>query len=271
MSSPAARPLYRKPTRKIRQGDISFAEFVQLRGTGDLKGPGADIADEQIPYFGTPKPFEIEFTGADAQPRKRILFLWEGLVIVLHQNCEIDFASVDDSRLVVAPVVLEANWPGAHWDLIRRGVVPGYLYLPPLSEGEATELELTSPLPEGAAVLAGTSVVGRDVVRPGRIASLSQTGVRDLQDSIGRFFSVRGYASTDDLPNVEGKRLVHLEDSGQTVEGPGRLIKMIFGEEGSDEGDEEATVTYFGVRKASPRPTAAVATPVPAAEAGKKA
>jgi hypothetical protein len=262
MSSSAAQPLYRKHTQKIRQGDISFAEFVQLRAPGDLKGPGEDISDEQIPYFGSPMPFEVEFTGVDGAPRKRILFLWEGFVVVLHQNCEIDFASVDDSRLVVAPVVLEAKWPGPHWDLIRRGGVPGYLYLPPLSNEEATGLGLTTPVPEGAAVIAGACVVGRDVVRPGRIATLSQTGVRDLQDSISRFFAVRGYASTEDLPNIAGKRLIHLEETSQTVEGPARLIKMIFGDEGSERGDEEATVTYFGVRKPKER-AAAAGTPPP--------
>lgn len=271
MSGPAARPLYRNYAKKrIRQGDISLAEFVQLRAATDLKGPGEQIADEQLPSFGSPKPFEVSFTGADGTLRKRVLFLWESLVVVLHQNCEIDFASPNDSRLVVAPVVLEENWPGAHWDQIRRGIVPGYFYLPPVNDEEATALGV-APMPEGAAVIAGACAVGRGIVKTGRIASLTQTGVRELQDSVSRFFAVRGYASTEDLPNIEGKRLIHLEETNQTVEGPARLIKMVFGEDGSDAADEEATVTYFGVRRSQAREAAVAAEAAASAEAAAAA
>jgi hypothetical protein len=264
MSGPAARPLYRQVTRKIRQGDISLAEFVQLRAPTDLKGPRDGLADQQLPAFGIQKPFDVSYTAADGELRKRVLYLWEGLVVVLHQNCEMEFASPDDSRLVVAPVVLEEHWPGGHWDDIRRGLLPGYFYLPPVSDEEATAMDVT-PMPEGAAAIAGACVVGRDIVKPGRVASLTQTGVRELQDMISRFFAVRGYASTEDLPNIEGKRLAHLEDTGLTVDGPGRLIKMIFGEEASDEGDEEATVTYFGVRRSQAREAAVAASTAAAA------
>lgn len=258
MSGPAARPLYRPHTKKIRQGDISVAEFVQLRAATDLKGPRDGLADEQLPAFGIQRAFDLSYAAADGKLRKRVLYLWEGLVVVLHQNCEIEFASPDDSRLVVAPVVLEESWQGGHWDEIRRGIAPGYFHLPPVSDEEAEALNIT-PMAEGAAVIAGACVVGRDIVKPGRMASLSQTGVRELQDSITRFFAVRGYASTHDLPNIEGKRLIHLEETGQTVDSPARLIKMIFGEDGSDAADEEATVTYFGVRRSQAREAAVAA------------
>jgi hypothetical protein len=63
---------------------------------------------------------------------------------------------------------------------------------------------------------------------------------------------------------------MHLEETGQTVEGPARLIKMIFGEDGSDAADEEATVTYFGVRRSHAR-EAAVAVEAAASKAAAEA
>lgn len=269
MIGPAARPLYRPPAKKIRQGDIAVAEFIQLRAIHDRRGPGTAAAvDTQLPFFGIPTPHEIAMPMPDGKDRLRVLLVWEGPVVVLHQNCEIDLASDDDSRLVVAPMVLSAKWPGDHWDLIRGGIAPGYFYLPPVSADQAAELGLGSELPEGAVAFAGTCLVGREIVRPGRMASITQAGLGGLQDAISRFFGVRGYASTRDLPNLSGKRLVSLHETGQTVEGPARLVKMIFGDGPRESADEEATVTYFGFRKSSEVAPAAPS-PIPAPKKSK--
>src|SRR3990172_633739 len=113
MTTSPVRPFYRRFDKKLRQGDIAMAEFAQLRSPRDVSGPGPeDSTDENLPNFGRPEPYAIDVNGLDGRPRKRILFVWQGLVMVLHQNCEIDLASEKDSRLTIAPIVLASEWPG---------------------------------------------------------------------------------------------------------------------------------------------------------------
>ena len=85
-----------------------------------------------------------------------------------------------------------------------------------------------------------------------------ESALRGVQDGISRFFSVRGWASEEDLANLVGRRIVSVDDAGQTVEGPARLVKVLFGDEPAadpDETDDESSVAYFGVRRPPRRST----------------
>ena len=256
MTGLAGPAFYRKVSRKLRQGDIAYAEFTHLRAASDRPGPGERLADETLPYFGPPQTFEIALNSVPGgRPIKRFLWVWQGPVMVLHQNCEIDWASPDDSRLVVAPIVVRGNWEGEHWKVLATGHKPGFIYLPDLSATDAAAMDVPSPMSEGAVALASACVVGREVVRT-RAVGLTQTALRDVQDGISRFFGVRGFASEEVLANLVGKRVVSVDDAGQTIDGPSRLVKVLFGDEPGadpDEADDEASIAYFGVRRVRQR------------------
>lgn len=257
MSASEAAAFYRKPSKKLRQGDIAMAEFVHLRTPRDLPGPGEGISEESLPYFGKPLTYEIVLPRDDkGHTYNRVLWVWQGPVMVIHQNCEIDWASEQDSRLTVAPIVLRSSWDGDHWRQISKDRVPGYFYLPSVSSDEAKDLGLRSPLPEAAVALAGSCTLGREVVRDSRIAGLTQTRLRGVQDAISRFYAVRGYGSIEDFAKLAGKRIVSIEDTDQSVEGPARLVKVFLGDKAeaeADVADDEVSLAYFGVRNASPR------------------
>jgi len=247
---------YRRPSgRRISQGDIALAEFHQLRArSSERPGPGiADHASDRLPYFGQPSDYEIEVTLPGGRQEIRVLRVWSGYVMVLHQACEVEFSDENDSRLIVAPIASEPMWPEAPWSFLRRNQIPGYFYLPNLSGQQATDLNLAGDWPEAVVCLAGSTLSGMSLIKPRRELSLAPTLLPVLQDSIVRFFSVRGFADVAALSGVRGKRLINIVETGQTVPGPAKLVKLYFGENQSarDDQDDETSLAYWGVRPAS--------------------
>jgi hypothetical protein len=235
---------FRPPSQKLRQGDIAFTEFCQLRGrSGEAPGPGLDaVASPDLPYLG---PFsdvniEIPLPGDDDRTTTRTIRVWSGYVVVIHQSCEIDYADSNDSRLLVAPLILKPQWSAGPWELISRNELPGFFPLPGLnsSAAEALGLSLPDDMPESALALASTSLVSRAVVKPNRVVSLAQPRVPELQAALVRFFGVRGWASTRELSGVVGREIVGAVETAETVPGPSRLAKLTLGGRGGDEGDE---------------------------------
>lgn len=242
------RELYRLPSKRVlRQGDIGVCEFTQLRPrSGERAGPGAEsVASEELPYFGQPIDHEID-VDAGGRSEKRVLRVWEGPVIVVSQNCELEHADESDSRLLVAPLVNAAQWPEGRWTYLRENRLPGYLYLPPLTTTEA-DFDLEADLPETAVAIGSTTLVSRALVSKRRVASLAQPMLPFLQEKLSRFLTTRGYAAERELSGLSGKRIVSVDRTDETVPGPSRLYKLTLGEHGSDRGDDEMTVT-FGCR-----------------------
>ncbi|MDQ3691528.1 MAG: hypothetical protein M3406_16155 [Chloroflexota bacterium] len=242
-------------SRSVRQGDIAIAEVVQLRGrSGDRPLPGrrddrrADSAG-QVPSLGEPREFDLEYEGVADRLERRVLRLWSSPVMVLHQNCEIDFASEDDSRLIVAPVLAQAEWPEGPWGLFRNNQVPGYFHLPGLDADQTAALGVPGPWPESVVALASSSSSSYGLIKPSRMLSLAQEALPALQDTIDRFFTTRGLADLTALQSIVGKRVVRVAETGQTVSAPSPLVKVYFGDEADDAGDDEGTYCFWGVRR----------------------
>jgi hypothetical protein len=244
---------YRRPSgRRITQGDIAIAEHSQLRArSSDKPGPGAAAhASPQLPFFGMPNDFEIEIPTPNGRQETRVLRVWTGYVLVLHQACELEFADDNDSRLLVAPLASTELWPEAPWSLLRQNQIPGYFYLPPIPEERALELGLPGEWPESVVCLASTTLSSNALIKPRRELSLTPAALPILQDTTTRFFAVRGFADIGAARATEGKRLLKVVETNQTIPGPSKLVKLYFGEEGGDpdDADDELSLACWGVR-----------------------
>lgn len=244
---------YRRPSgRRITQGDIAIAEFFQMRArSSDRPGPGpAELASPQLPYFGEPVDFEIDVSLPRGRTETRHLRVWTGYVLVLHQACELQFADDNDSRLLVAPVTSTELWPEAPWSLFRRNQIPGYFYLPPIETEGAKALGLPDMWPEAVACLASATLSSVGLIKSRRELSLTPAMLPTLQDTVTRFFAVRGFADLNAAKATEGKRLIKVVETNQTVPGPSKLVKLYFGEaDGSPEdSDDELSLACWGVR-----------------------
>jgi hypothetical protein len=166
--------------------------------------------------------------------------------MVLHQNCEIEYAGEDDSRLTVAPVVSRIGWPDGPWKLIAAGELPGYLYLPGLSAEEAGEFGLQREWPESAVALASMTASSRGIVKPNRVLALTPGAIPRLQESLVRFSSVRGWGSIDSAQDLIGARILSVSETSETVPGPARLAKVIV--QADDDDVDEITVAW-GLRR----------------------
>jgi hypothetical protein len=245
--------VYRRPSKQaLRQGDIAIAEFHLLRArSGDRRGPaGPDLATPDLPFLGEPTDFELNVPQPDNSEEVRIVRVWSGFVMVLHQTCEIEFAHADDSRVLIAPIATSERWPEGSWKYLRENTIPGFFYLPGLAETEAKKLGLPRSWPEGVVVLASCTLSSVGLIKPRRQLSLAPEMLPHLHDCLTRFFAVRGFAGMREFSGVAGKRIVRIDDTGQTVIGPSRLLKVYFGENADepDERDDELTVAYWGVR-----------------------
>lgn len=241
-------PYRRHSRRNIRQGDIAVCEFHQLRArSGEPRGPGpAEVANEDLPYLGEEQTFEVPVALPGGTTIVRQLRLWVGTAMVIHQNCEIEYADGEDSRLLVAPIVTREQWPSAPWEEIERGSLPSYFYLPEMTAEEASLLEVDEPLPAAAVALASTTCMSRGIVKSSRIGTIETEDLPGLQEALVRFFSVRGWGSSEALQKLEGLRIVSAAETSETVAGPAPLSKVILA--GDGDGDDEITVAW-GVRR----------------------
>ena len=234
-------------SKNVRQGDIAICEFHQLRSRGgESPGPGrAEIANEDLPYLGPAQTFNVEFEVPGHGTSQRQLRLWFGPTIVLHQNCEIEYADANDSRLIVAPIVSQEQWSNGPWDLIVRGELPGYFHLEPLDEDAAHDLGLEGPWPRSAVVFASSTCVSRGIVKPNRKMTLSMDAVAGLQKSFVRFTTVRGWGSVDALAKLAGMNIVSISETAETVPGPARLAKVVV----QGENDDDEITVAWGLRR----------------------
>jgi len=228
-------------------------EFHQLRDrSGERNGPGeSSLANENLPYLGPYKDYEIDMPlpGTDRHV-KRVLRVWVGYAMLLHQNCEIHYADPQDSRLIVAPIVSRDHWPGGPWGEIEKNQLPNFLHVPGVPDERLPEFGAKIGLPDGAVTFASSTQISRAVFAANRLVSLRQERLADLQSAIVRFFGVRGWASTEELTNLVGKQVVAAEETSETVPGPSRLAKIIL--RGDDGTDDEVTVAW-GLRKPKAR------------------
>jgi hypothetical protein len=175
----------------------------------------------------------------------RQLRVWRGPVMVLHQNCEIEYAGEDDSRLTVAPIVSRVGWPNGPWELIAGRELPGYLHLHGLSAEEAGQFGLQRDWPESAVALASMTASSRGIVKPNRLLALSPGSIPLLQECLVRFSSVRGWGSIGSAQQLVGTRILSISETLETVPGPARLAKVVV----QDDDDVDEITVAWGLRR----------------------
>ena len=198
MSEAANAEFYRRPSKeRLAQGDIGFAEIVQVRSTSgsERAGPGPErVADGDLPFLGPYTDHDLPVARVGGGEERRILRVWTTLGLVVTQNCELEWTNPDDSRVSVAPIVTRAQWPEGPWDLFRTTPPPGYFYLPELDVAAAAELGMADPWPEAIGCLASASVTTARIIKPRRLLATSVAALPRLQDGLARFYSTRGFA-----------------------------------------------------------------------------
>lgn len=243
---------YRAPLRsRLAQGDLAITEVIQLRSSSgsEGRGPGPEsAASDNMPYLGPYKDLELQIEGPSGKVETRILRVWTVLSLVISQNCELEWADDQDSRVTIVPVVSRAQWPEAPWELMARTPPPGFLYLPPIDLESAQSLGLEEAWPDSVALMSSACTTSRRVVKPRRVLALAPDQLPRLQDCIARFFSVRGFASLPALESTVGKVVQDVVETGQTIQGPSSLVKVYFSGGGDAEAEDEVTVAYWGVR-----------------------
>ena len=234
--------------KKLRQGDIALCEFHQLRSaSGEPRGPGeADLANEVLPYLGPYRDYPLEVTHFGSEKAvRRALRVWTGYGLVVHQNCELDYADENDSRVQIAPIVTKPTWEVGPWPMIESGSLPAYFYLPGLDADEASVVGLDAAWPEGAVALASTTLVSRGIVKSNRVLGLTPEAVGKLQELLVRFSSVRGWGSHPALEQLVGYTVKAIYSTQESVAGPAPLAKVLLEKDGET---EEITVAW-GVRR----------------------
>lgn len=240
--------VYQRPLKALRQGDIAICEFHQLRADGgEPAGPGLDHhANEDLPYFGAFRDYKLTVERPGGSQAARVLRVWFGPVMVVQQNCEIEYADEQDSRLQVAPIVSATQWPTGPWDQIRKRSLPAFVYLPPLDEEAAPKLGLETEWPEAAVALASTTCLSRGIVKRNRILALMPEAIPSLQESLVRFSTVRGWGDDAALSALAGKRIVDVKVTPETVAGPASLAKVFLED---DDNDVDEITVVWGVRR----------------------
>jgi hypothetical protein len=181
-----------------------------------------------------------------AESVSRILRVWFGPVMVVHQNCEIEYADAQDSRVQVAPIVSEAQWPNGPWPQIRNRQLPSFAHLPPIDPDAATELGLDLLWPEAAVALASTTCISRGIVKPNRILSLAPEALAPLQEAIVRFSTVRGWGDNVALSALKGMHIVDVKSTPETVAGPASIAKVFLA---GEDGDVDEISVAWGIRR----------------------
>lgn len=238
---------------ELRQGDVAFAQISQVVPRKPQRDwPGATEPDG-LPSYGDYDELDgplNEHGFSDYRVR-----VWTTRVIVLTQGCELKRAHDQDSRVVVAPIIGETAWDSPDlWRQVKSGVlVPGFHYLPTLSEVEAEALGLNvDDLGPAVVDLAAASLASREMISRRRIARIAPERLVDMQDAVARAFTVRGLASTRELSSLEGRRIMSSHETGLVSPGPVRLVKIHLS--GKDETPEDEVTVAWGLRDALPVP-----------------
>lgn len=219
-------------TEQLRQGDLLFGHYHQLRTERDPEGPGlADGASAKVPVLDQYEDHDIETAGAALTLR-----VWRGWMMVLEQSCEIEHKHANDSRLLVAPIVFRNLWDGPFWAHIRAATAPGFLFLPPLSAADRTRYGAHGwPLDTDAAVvLENTTCISRRSAPNGAFGLDSQMRTA-LQQRLVDFWSVRGWMRSKHRDAILGRRITEISETYEQFAGPGRLHKIAL------DNDEEIT------------------------------
>lgn len=229
-----------------------MCELHQLRArSGEPPGPGMpELADADMPYLGRYETYPITISRPGGGTVERQLRLWRGPAMLLHQNCEIEYANESDSRLIVAPIASRTAWPAGPWELISRAELPGYLHLPGLDAAQARQLGLEDEWPEAAVVLASMTASSRGIVKPNRILSLAPEEIPRLQESLVRFSTVRGWGAIDSAAALVGARIVSAHETAETVPGPARMAKIVVKDA---DGDADEITVAWGLRRSGKR------------------
>ena len=165
--------------------------------------------------------------------------------MALTQSCDMDYQDTRDSRLLVAPVVFRSKWQGKHWEQLLHGNVPGFVYLPSLSEEELGTIGVKLwPADEEASVVLGSACVISRRIAGKPIFGLSNEMRILLQERLVVYWSVRNWSTAGQFERLKGKRIADIKTTDEKFDGPGRLYKLVLAN-----GDEDEATIGLVLRK----------------------
>ncbi|MBI2941404.1 MAG: hypothetical protein HYY04_13300 [Chloroflexi bacterium] len=195
---------------RIGRGDVAFLYLPQTRVVGEVAPPlAAPSRRTNVPaYAGA-------FSLLDpAQMPTAEVRVWPALAVVVMDSCELDrFFNQGrdsrqwDSRVAVAPIIFESQYPHGPWDRMAEGRAPLYAFsLEPLPPGIVGEAHW----PRAFVDLRGTTLVSRQHVQPNRKLRLGREAADALAYRVLEFWYLREVARHRDLDARRGQRIADI-------------------------------------------------------------
>ena len=211
-------PYYERCQPDLLQGDIGYFPFAQLVRVDEAAVlPGSDMPPTER---GIPVLEALEQTGVTIGGNDYLLRHWSGYGMVLDQTSELR-NSPRDSRVTIALLVARAA-SGLNWEPAVAGQYAGVLALPAAERGSITEAFPPEQWPDCVMLARSVTSVSRAVVEAGRMMTLSPPMAAVLAAKLAEMFSERQWARMRHLANVEGQRLVAVDDIGRTAGPPAK-------------------------------------------------
>ncbi|MBI3972023.1 MAG: hypothetical protein HY332_12100 [Chloroflexi bacterium] len=194
------------PGDRVSRSDIAYLYLPQSRTLGEPDPPQPEPHRRvEVPaYTGS-------FLVRDARMPSGEVQVWPALAVVVMDSCELDRYYNQgrsrerwDSRVAVAPIVFEEQYPHGSWGRMAQGRTPLYgFYLEPLSAGVVGSATWTRALVD----LRGTTLVSRRQVELNRRLRLAPEPADALAFRVLEFWYLREVARQRDLEARRGKRI----------------------------------------------------------------
>jgi hypothetical protein len=201
-------PHYERPADFIRQGDIGFFPFIQLLRTdedGWLPNGTPPPTVKGVPVFEGLTQSSLSFDGSEYLVRQ-----WHGLGVVVDMTSEL-MQSPQDSRVTVAALVPKEAVK-TNWGLAMAGRLAGVLPVPAVERGSLEADMPDADIPDVLLATRSVTTVSRGIVLEGRMMSLTPRMVAVLVSKLGEHFGARAWSRLPHFGNVEGQRLVRVDD-----------------------------------------------------------
>ncbi|MBI3979545.1 MAG: hypothetical protein HY331_15285 [Chloroflexi bacterium] len=192
---------------RVGRGDIALVYLPQSRAVRETEPP----LSRPHPRVSLPAyPGSLTLSDARAMPDVEVR-VWPALAVVVMDSCELDrhfnlgrSRQFWDSRVAVAPLVFETQFPNGPWRRMEQGDVPLYgFYLETLSP----DVDGITTWPRAVVDLRGTTLVSRRLVELNRRFRLTDTVAESLGVRVLEYWYLREVARRSQLEARRGKRL----------------------------------------------------------------
>lgn len=196
-----------EPGDRVGRGDIAIIHLPQGRAVGETEPPLA----QTHPRVSVPA-YPGSFALSDPQQMPGVeVRLWLALAVVVMDSCELDrqfnlsrSRRFWDSRVAVAPLVFDTQFPNGPWRRMEQGDVPLYgFYVEPLP----AEVDGVTTWPRGMLDLRGTTLVSRRLIELNRRFRLTAAVSQNLALRVLEYWYLREVARQSQLEARRGKAL----------------------------------------------------------------